>query len=199
MKTEVLCNKGTWPTKRQLGVGLKFLLGKWIYEGVTEKEIEQIWILSNWILENSARENYLGFSQLGLLLLIKDFGRYLKPGKPRSGMKILPIDHFNLKYFPDAHTYYGWKNGTTTKKYLSQAGYLIVEKRKYPPPKFIGVGYKDKGTRRNLAKDGSPDWKYVATFLKKDRLEVYQTEFSDPRDPRVHENVGILEQQQLVV
>lgn len=193
MKTEVLCQKGTWPTRRQLAVGLKFLLGKWMYEGVTKEEVIKIWILSSWILENSEKENFLGFSQLGLLLLSRDFGKFLKPGKPRSGLKWIPIDDINLQYFPDAHTYYGWKGSQRIEVYLSKVRYLEIEKSKYPPPKFIGVGYKDKGTQRKPALDGSPDWKYVATHLRVGGLEIYRTNFSDPRDPRVLDNIRVLE------
>lgn len=35
-----------------------------------------------------------------------------------------------------------------------------------PPPRYIGVGYKDKGHRRNMARDGSPTWQEVAMRLK---------------------------------
>jgi hypothetical protein len=32
------------------------------------------------------------------------------------------------------------------------------------PPRRIGVGYRDQGTYRNKAKDGSPSWQEVASF-----------------------------------
>jgi hypothetical protein len=35
-----------------------------------------------------------------------------------------------------------------------------------PPKRFIGVGYKDKGHRRNSATDGSPSWQTVAMRMK---------------------------------
>jgi len=36
-----------------------------------------------------------------------------------------------------------------------------------PPPKnFIGVGYRDHGSRRDRAKDGSPTWQEVAMSLR---------------------------------
>jgi hypothetical protein len=36
--------------------------------------------------------------------------------------------------------------------------------RKPKPKRSIGIGYRDKGSRRNLAKDGSPDWRDVASI-----------------------------------
>lgn len=42
--------------------------------------------------------------------------------------------------------------------------------RKMPPKRFIGVGYKDKGSRRDPAFDGSPSWQEVArTFCNQER------------------------------
>lgn len=193
METEVLCQKGTFPSRRQVAVGLKFLLGKWMYEGVTEEETIQIWILSNWIFEHCGKEAFLGFTQLGLALLLKDLGRFLKPGEPRSGMKWIPIDGINLQFFPDPHTYWGWKLGSTwLSRCLGQVRYLKIKKRRYPPPKFMGVGYKDKGSRRLLAEDGTLDWKLVASLLEAPKLEVVYADFSDPQDPRILENAGYL-------
>jgi len=36
--------------------------------------------------------------------------------------------------------------------------------RRAPPKPYIGIGYKDKGSRREPAIDGSPKWQEVATF-----------------------------------
>jgi hypothetical protein len=37
---------------------------------------------------------------------------------------------------------------------------------KLPAKRFVGVGYKDKGNRRDPAVDGSPSWQEVATSSK---------------------------------
>ena len=34
---------------------------------------------------------------------------------------------------------------------------------KIPPKRYVGVGYRDQGSRRNVAYDGSPSWQEVAT------------------------------------
>lgn len=38
-----------------------------------------------------------------------------------------------------------------------------------PPKPYIGVGYKDKGTRRDTAQDGSPSWQEVAMDRRGER------------------------------
>lgn len=54
--------------------------------------------------------------------------------------------------------------------------------KKVPPKRFIGVGYKDKGSRRDPAYDGSPSWQEVATtYANREReLEELDSSFSDP-------------------
>lgn len=37
-----------------------------------------------------------------------------------------------------------------------------VLKSQLPPAKYIGMGYRDKGTAKNPAKDGSPSWQEIA-------------------------------------
>jgi len=37
------------------------------------------------------------------------------------------------------------------------------KRRRFPPKRYIGVGYRDKGSRKNLAYDGSPSWQEVAS------------------------------------
>jgi len=37
-----------------------------------------------------------------------------------------------------------------------------VLKRELPPKTYVGKGYRDKGTVKNMAKDGSPSWQEVA-------------------------------------
>jgi hypothetical protein len=43
-----------------------------------------------------------------------------------------------------------------------------IEKKKLPPAAYIGVGYRDKGTAKNPAYDGSPSWQEVASSIIKE-------------------------------
>lgn len=44
-------------------------------------------------------------------------------------------------------------------------------KENFPEPRYIGVGYRDKGSSRVKSYDGSPSWQDVATFLGEDTAE----------------------------
>jgi hypothetical protein len=41
----------------------------------------------------------------------------------------------------------------------------LIRRGRIPPKRFIGIGYRDKGSIRNLAYDGSPPWQEVASSL----------------------------------
>lgn len=71
-------------------------------------------------------------------------------------------DHL-VPFLPGQSAYYGYK-----KTHNIASGYVITVRNpliatpKLPPPRFIGVGYKDKGTRRDPAIDGTFPWQYYA-------------------------------------
>lgn len=52
--------------------------------------------------------------------------------------------------------------------------------KKLPAKRTMGVGYRDKGSRRNLAKDGSPDWREVASANC--QSEWWEKELEDAQD-----------------
>jgi len=57
--------------------------------------------------------------------------------------------------------------------------------RKIPQKAFIGVGYKDKGTRRNTAYDGSPGWQIVSSYfanLEREAEELDSSTFNSHID-----------------
>jgi hypothetical protein len=60
------------------------------------------------------------------------------------------------------------RNYLAAKRKLSGLYRLIdskqigTDKSKIPPKGFIGKGYRDKGSAKNKAKDGSPSWQEVA-------------------------------------
>jgi hypothetical protein len=43
--------------------------------------------------------------------------------------------------------------------------------KKLPPKRSMGIGYRDKGSRRNLAIDGSPDWREVSSAFPEEWWE----------------------------
>lgn len=60
----------------------------------------------------------------------------------------------------------GWKE--MSRKIVDLKMYYKLHKSRYPKlesPAHIGVGYKDKGSMKNLANDGSLNWEDIATCL----------------------------------
>jgi len=80
---------------------------------------------------------------------------------------------------PTANSYYGMKGnrGLSNSFHLQLNRHLLPQRLK--PKSFIGVGYRDKGTLRNVAKDGSPHWKEVNSVLSnRERLEEERRELA---------------------
>jgi hypothetical protein len=67
----------------------------------------------------------------------------------------LPLVYHSRSFFGMERT--GW-----SKHYRLSFNSRLV-RRRVPPVPYIGVGYKDKGSRRDVANDGSPSWQVVAS------------------------------------
>lgn len=65
----------------------------------------------------------------------------------------------------------GVRNHFLGKIHLVPTRSAGIDNRYLPPPTFIGKGYRDKGTLRDLAKDGSPRWQEIAPYLPLKTLE----------------------------
>lgn len=73
---------------------------------------------------------------------------------------------------PSQRSFFGMKG----QKGLRSSYRLVLQRHVIPqrakPKSFIGVGYRDKGTLRNPAVDGSPSWQEVSRYnAHKERLE----------------------------
>jgi hypothetical protein len=64
---------------------------------------------------------------------------------------------------PSPSAYHGYKgNPQIRDSFRLIVRNPFVTPAKLPPPRFIGVGYKDKGHRRDPALDGTPRWQDIA-------------------------------------
>jgi len=70
-------------------------------------------------------------------------------------------------YFEDIvlsqNAYFGMKGNRNIRESFMLSFRDSVIPKKIPPKRFIGVGYKDKGSWRDPAFDGSPGWQSVAS------------------------------------
>lgn len=104
------------------------------------------------------------------------------PLKLKRNEKIDKITSELFPVLPSKSAYFGLKGQRNLRN-----SYYIQLKDTLPPAKvapksYIGVGYRDKGTRKKVAKDGSPSWQEVsAHFFELERREEEITE--DPGIP----------------
>jgi hypothetical protein len=96
-------------------------------------------------------------------------------------------------YQPQEETRKKWKDFTPSVAYSERAYFRIKGQnrnrdfrlvmkdtllpRRIPAKPYIGIGYKDKGSRRDSAVDGSPKWQEVATYNsnRESELETLRT------------------------
>ena len=84
------------------------------------------------------------------------------------------------KGLPSKREYYG----LCGQRDLKQSYKLILNDTLLPcklaPQRYIGVGYKDKGTRRNLATDGNQSWQEVGIVFSNLEREAEEAELDIP-------------------
>jgi hypothetical protein len=67
-------------------------------------------------------------------------------------------------FLPSRQAYFGWvKNPVRSTPVEIRLRNPLAPPKAIPPKRFIGVGYRDKGNRRDPAIDGSPSWQEIAT------------------------------------
>lgn len=59
------------------------------------------------------------------------------------------------------HDYFGNFSEWSVRKFIKKTNLLI--KKRLPPVRYVGVGYRDKGSRRNPSVDARPAWQDVAS------------------------------------
>jgi hypothetical protein len=127
-------------------------------------------------------ERNLEFLRAPLLLdILRNLsGNKIFPAIPKDGTKERLDD---LGWIPSGNAYFGQKGqGYTVKGYRLVFNDTLI-RRKFPPKAFIGVGYKDKGSRRNKAQNGLPSWQDVATNVaNKERVSSENLQGSPPID-----------------
>jgi hypothetical protein len=77
---------------------------------------------------------------------------------------------------PSPSAYFGYKGNPLIRQGFSiHIRNPFVPASKLPPPRFIGVGYRDKGTRRKPELDGSPRWQDVAMRIPVSEKPTFET------------------------
>jgi len=121
-------------------VAWKFLIAMACYEGLDIQHYMVLWELHERIGrdKNPSLKKYQELYLFGEKVLreISSDGLSLKPeplGKPATPVKCLP----------SSHAYYGMRNSANPTRGIRL---VLTPPRRMPPKRYVGVGYRDKGT-----------------------------------------------------
>lgn len=169
----------------------RFLLAKTVYspDGISLEEYLLLYTLYFTFEENGDplfQEKYKEFlvKALEFLTIINEIRFF--PIIPTEEQRIM-IKEFFQGYLPSAREYFGLCGQRNLRDSYRLVLHDAIEPRRFPPKKIIGVGYKDKGTRRNTAVDGSPSWKEVASFFSYRDREAEDSGFPSLDSPDVED------------
>lgn len=147
----------------------RFLLAKLVYdceEGLHLDEFLTLWTLGQDLSQELTKEGK--FKEKWDFFL----------GKSLTFLKEVPSSDFPIRlelsqeqreklvkflgeHFPQPQAYFGLKGNRLLRSSFVLKLNSQLSNPKIPPKRFLGVGYKDHGLRRNFAKDGSPSWQEV--------------------------------------
>lgn len=171
---------------------LKFLLAKMIYskEGISLEEYLVIYHIFYEILDSTDPlfiKKYDGFIKkltqlLKIMANLKEF-----PVIPSEGT-VFMIQRILTEHLPSPREYFGLAGQRDLRNSFRLVLSDTIVPRKDPPKRFIGVGYKDKGTCRDPAYDGTLPWTHYASYFCNLEREAEELDSSSPILPEEWEN-----------
>lgn len=167
----------------------RFLISKIVYEGEQVRLAEWTCLYENQLwLERKCLKDRNFFNKfaddvftLSHLMKECDLQGLLRPNKSRFSTR---IRNTMQSFLIPKRNYSQWRarfsgrfsfNPQTLNREINE----YYNSKQPPPKRSMGIGYRDKGSRRNLAKDGSPDWRDVAS-AQEPGLD-YEKEIKDAR------------------
>jgi hypothetical protein len=186
---ESFLSKGAYSLKIKKGIRKKdlfrFLLAKMLYEreeGLHLDEFLVLWELYLQLLEiqskdPSFREKYGEFFK-NSFVFFRELGHQkefpIRIEENENSQYLERISMVLEPMLPTRSAYFGLKGQKSLKSGFSLVFQEELLQRKVPGPRRIGVGYRDKGSRRDPAFDGSPDWREVATSKQEERIRLVE-------------------------
>lgn len=158
---------------------LRFLLSKFLYDRIDPLHLDEFLALSHLYFELMEVKDP-NFKQKWISLFYRKHPFFEKLFEStdfpiRVEMSKEEVSYFreyleDLALSPEA--YFGMKgNRNIRDSFLLSLGFSSLKSVK--PKPYIGVGYRDKGTCRNPAEDGSPTWQEIASVREQlERIEL---------------------------
>jgi hypothetical protein len=147
----------------------RFLLAKLVYDqdGLGLDEFLILYDLYLWMDKKCSQDREFSKKYEEWLITIFDMMKSLSscktfPIRPnRDGREILK--KFLVPLLPSSNAYFGYKK----QPRISNSFRIVVRNpllpgSVFPPKRFVGVGYRDKGHQKNTAIDGRPGWKELS-------------------------------------
>lgn len=154
---------------------LRLLVTKIVFlrEQVTFEEIVVFYDNLLWCLEFCQRQPHFA-AKFGRSLeelarisrLVKWHPDLISENLGRLAQELRPLENF---YIPLRNFQGNWRYAKGLFHVTSKHREMGRLTKTLPPKPYIGVGYKDKGTRRDTAQDGSPSWQEVAMDRRGER------------------------------
>jgi hypothetical protein len=183
MRTEVIITGpfSGWVRKtKNSETYLKFLMTKFLTEeeGISEIELQNMWIIVANLFEVPVKNRNLSDFQLGLIQ--EEYVSKIIPGSRRNGKLWFYTSAPLINLILNPHEYYGLKLSGWLGKVLQsiQLLYRTVTKLKYPDSKFIGVGYKDKGSQTKNSTEKKARLEADAHYYLNKKLTVKPARFN---------------------
>lgn len=174
----------------------RFLLAKICYEtykvdgrDIVALYINQLWLESKCLSDRQFSNKFN--------LLVGPLGELLSTADLSNRSKVLTFRSTIIKrlqaYIVPERNYAQWKSKFAGSYELVRPKESGVETKKLPQQRYIGIGYRDKGTAKNPAEDGSPSWQEVAVSAENRRINLDEI-IKDIRRAQFPETIyGILE------
>lgn len=148
----------------------RFLLAKLVYdpeEGLHLDEFLVLWNLGQELEEISLRDDLFkskwdDFLLKAHLILAEVDSREFPIRLQFSENQRAELIEFLGEHFPRPEAYFGLKGNRELRSSYSILFGSQVKPQYLRQKRFVGVGYKDHGMHRDLARDGSPTWKEVS-------------------------------------
>lgn len=144
---------------------LRFLTAKAIYEDIDVDEVAVCYELLDQCLEKCAADANFAVKYYQWLITVDKFCKQAFRGNkfPRNISKgVAEQNNWLIPYLPSKRGFARLKG----EKFENSYKVIIRNPEAFPPKKIptkvIGVGYRDKGHRRDIALDGSPSWEEIA-------------------------------------
>jgi len=158
--------KGTHWSK--LFTVVRFLLGKVVYEGHgTLSQEEEFLLLEAYTLLDLCANYDFVIHKRGQLIKLSTLINYYNLCRLQTfeGAQVVFVNKAKilqrLGVLPTAHAYFGWANLFNVSRFVRRVN-PERPRRVKRQKRFLGVGYRDKGTMKNMATDSSPSWQEVA-------------------------------------